>query len=195
MKVIDIVQDETADYSLPIMMALANRPKGERLLTIFINAAHTNHDGQWAIRECVSAIGRAMTYYRGMRINMIHCGVDMIIETEVEARNHVDDFGQTMDLITYQVGASPTIANALDVVCHGKRDPNFFVPRTGEHENSMVVFLGVDFGDFNIADMRSIPLRENVIQKGTPQEGVRQKREIVLDENFLFLRMTRERAY
>lgn len=139
MQTIDFVPG--ADVSLQLMLALKDRPKGERLLTVIIDGYTVNQRAMANdVRHALRAIGAAVTHRRGMRVNIIQCGGANIQETDVFARNHLErEIGD--DYLIRGSTANPYLSPIMETLKMGK-DRNFFVPRNGENRQTAIIFIG-----------------------------------------------------
>ncbi len=129
------------DVSLQIMLALKDRPKGERLLTVIIDC-YTIQQRSMAddVRHALRAIGNAVQHRRGMRVNVIQFIGGRIHETDVFARNHLErEIGR--DYRIYGTTDNPYLSPIMETLKMGK-DRNFFVPRNGDNRRTPIVFIG-----------------------------------------------------
>ncbi len=129
------------DVSLQIMLALKDRPKGERLLTVIIDCYTIRQRAMAAdVRHALRAIGNAVQHRRGMRVNIIQLVGRNIKETDVFARNHLErEIGD--DYRICETTENPYLSPVMLTLKMG-HDPNFFVPRNGENRKTPVVFIG-----------------------------------------------------
>lgn len=141
-----------ADVSLQIMMALSGRPKGERLLTIVLDCYSIGQNQMAAdVRNAIRAIGAAVTNRRGMRVNLIQAEQGVIIETDVFARNHLEQ-SITDDYFIHYSYLSPSLSPVMEELRLGKWK-HFFVPRSEDNVHTPVIFIGgakymdADLGD------------------------------------------------
>lgn len=131
------------DVSLQIMLALKDRPKGERLLTVIIDSYTVRQrDMAMDVRHALRAIGNAVQHRRGMRVNIIQFVGGSIRETDVFARNHLErEIGDTYGI--HYTGELPYLSPVMETLKMGK-DRNFFVPRNGDNRKTPIVFIGGD---------------------------------------------------
>lgn len=139
MQTIDFVPG--ADVSLQLMLALKDRPKGERLLTVVLdNRTIRQRDMAQDVRHALRAIGAAVSSRRGMRVNIIQCVGGMISGTDVFARNHLErEIGD--DYWIHPTNDLAYLSPIMETLKTG-RDKNFFVPRNGDNRRTAVIFIG-----------------------------------------------------
>ena len=130
-----------SDVSLQLMLALKDRPKGERLLTVIIDGYTILQRNMAAdVRHALRAIGAAVTHRRGMRVNIIQIEQNRIFETDVFARNHLDrEIGD--DYPIHLTTMNPYLSPIMETLLTGA-DRNFFVPRNGDNRHTVIVFIG-----------------------------------------------------
>lgn len=128
------------DVALQVMLALKDRPKGERLLTVILDSYGIRQNNMaMDVRNALRAIGDAVTHRRGMRVNIIQIEGGKISETDVIARNHLDRIDD--DYFIHYANALPYLSPVMLTLTLGK-DRNFFVPRNGENRRTPVIFIG-----------------------------------------------------
>lgn len=139
MQIIDFAPG--TDVSLQMMLALKDRPKGERLLTVILDAyTIRQRDMAMDVRHALRAIGNTVQHRRGMRVNIIQMVGGSIHETDVFARNHLErEITDTYGI--HYTSEPPYLSPVMETLKMG-RERNFFVPRNGDNRRTPIVFIG-----------------------------------------------------